>query len=161
MSLDRRPRAGDATLARDREHNPVPRNLPVMSDRGDPTPDATNTSRTAVELVENLNQALENLRSSTRFVEKVARRSITMLENGADTTTALAAAVPSEARSILNDALKQLDEARHEIRLFAFARSLEQGVSVAELARQYGFSRQLAARYARDARDAREKRRRS
>jgi predicted DNA-binding transcriptional regulator len=73
------------------------------------------------------------------------------LENGADAPTALAAAVPAEARSVLNDALKEVEEARHEIRLYAFAMSLDQGLSVPELARQYGFSRQLAARYAREA----------
>ncbi len=126
-----------------------------MSDGGDRASQATNTSRTAVRLVENLNLALENLRQSTRFVEKAARRSIRLLEQGADATTALTAAVPAETRSVMNDALKQVEEARHEIRLFVFAVSLDQGVSVAELARQYGFSRQLAARYARDAREAR------
>jgi len=122
-----------------------------MADPADSARPATSASWTAVQLVENLSQALENLRTSTRFVEKVARRSITLLENGADAPTALAAAVPAEARSVLNDALKEVEEARHEIRLYAFAMSLDQGLSVPELARQYGFSRQLAARYAREA----------
>lgn len=128
-----------------------------MPDPGKPSRSAADATQTAIRLVESLNQALENLRRSTRVVEKAARRSIKRMEMGADATTALAAAVPAETRSVLNDALKQVEEVRHEIRLYAFAVSLEQGVSVAELARQYGFSRQLAARYARDAREAQAK----
>jgi hypothetical protein len=125
---------------------------------GDPADDAANATRTAVQLVEKLSEALENLRHSTRFVEKAARRSIKLLEDGADATTAMAAAVPAEARTVLNEALRQVEAARHEIRLHAFAVSLDQGTSVAELARQYGFSRQLAARYARDAQESRRRR---
>ncbi len=128
-----------------------------MPNPGEPSRPAADATQTAVRLVEHLNQALENLRRSTRIVEKAARRSIRLMEKGADATTALAAAVPAETRSVMNDALKQVEEARHEIRLYAFAVSLNQGVSVAELARQYGFSRQLAARYARDAREAQAK----
>lgn len=112
------------------------------------------TSSTAARLVENLHQALANLRHSTRYMEKVSRRSVKLLEEGADLTTALSAAFPSETRTVMNDALKQLEDARHEIRLYVFAVSLEQGVSISELGRQYGFSRQLAARYAKDAREA-------
>ncbi len=125
-----------------------------MSDPKITGSDANLTSSTAARLVEDLNQALANLRHSTRFVEKVSRRSIKLLEEGADVATALAAAFPSETRSVMNDALKQVEEARHEIRLYVFAVSLEQGVSISELGRQYGFSRQLAARYAKDAREA-------
>jgi hypothetical protein len=128
-----------------------------MSDPKTTESDATPTSSTAARLVENLNQALANLRHSIGMMEKVSQRSVKLLEEGADLTTALVAAFPSETRSVMNDALKQLEEARHEIRLYVFAVSLEQGVSISELGRQYGFSRQLAARYAKDAREAQER----
>jgi hypothetical protein len=131
--------------------------LPGMSDPKTTGGDANLNSITAARLVENLNQALANLRHSIGMMEEVSQRSVKLLEEGADLTTALVAAFPSETRSVMNDALKQLEEARHEIRLYVFAVSLDQGVSISELGRQYGFSRQLAARYAKDAREAQER----
>jgi hypothetical protein len=132
-----------------------------MSERKDTAGGANAPSNTAARLVDNLNQALENLRRSTRIVEKASRRSIKLLEQGGDVTAALNTAFPSETRAVMNSALKEVEQARHELRLFVFAACLDQGVSIAELSRQYGFSRQLAARYARDARAAQAKRQES
>jgi hypothetical protein len=52
----------------------------------------------------------------------------------------------------MNDALKVLEQARHEMRLAMFALALDQGMSIGELGRIFGFSRQLAARCAKEAR---------
>ena len=50
------------------------------------------------------------------------------------------------------DALNGLEQARHRLRLAAMAGCLAAGMSIGELARQWGFSRQLAARYASEVR---------
>jgi transposase len=52
----------------------------------------------------------------------------------------------------MNVALEAVEKARHEARLTVFAMGLEQGMSIGELGRMFGFSRQLAARYAKEAR---------
>ena len=48
--------------------------------------------------------------------------------------------------------LDVLERARHEVRTAVFALGLAEGMSIGELGRLYGFSRQLAARVAREAR---------
>jgi hypothetical protein len=49
-------------------------------------------------------------------------------------------------------ALKNLEETRHRSRTAVFAVGMAEGVSIGELARLYGFSRQLAQRFAKEAR---------
>ncbi len=109
----------------------------------------------AAQLIEELVEALEALRRSTKVVEKTARRALGELQSGADVATALAAALPADTRATMNDSLKRVEDARHQIRLMVFADGMKQGMSIGELARQYGFSRQLAARYAKEAQDRR------
>jgi hypothetical protein len=48
--------------------------------------------------------------------------------------------------------MNEVESARHKVRRMAFARGLEEGMSIGELGRIWGFSRQLAARYAKEAR---------
>jgi hypothetical protein len=50
-------------------------------------------------------------------------------------------------------ALDRLERARHRVRQAVFALGLSEGMTIGELARLYGFSRQLAARIAREVRE--------
>ena len=50
--------------------------------------------------------------------------------------------------------LDELERARHRVRTAVFALGLSEGMSIGELGRLYGFSKQLAARVAREARDS-------
>ena len=68
--------------------------------------------------------------------------------------TALKDANTTEDREDLNEALFQLDKARRESRIASFRSALDHGVSINELARLWGFSRQMASRYAKEARRA-------
>ena len=55
-----------------------------------------------------------------------------------------------------SDVARQLDElerARHRVRQSVFALGLSEGMSIGDLGRLYGFSRQLAARIAREVRE--------
>jgi hypothetical protein len=65
--------------------------------------------------------------------------------------TALAASHPAETRNAMNDALNGVEAARHSMRLRLFKLGLDQGLSIGELGRIFGFSRQLASRYAKEA----------
>ena len=49
--------------------------------------------------------------------------------------------------------MTKIEQCRHEARLKVFALALDQGMSIGALARAWGFSRQLAARYAKEARE--------
>lgn len=49
-------------------------------------------------------------------------------------------------------ALEELERARHDVRNAVFAVGLSEGMTIGDLGRLYGFSRQLAARIAREVR---------
>jgi hypothetical protein len=104
------------------------------------------------QALEELLQALEVLRRSTRASEATIRRALTGSYNGMEITDAVLAAQPAASRGSMNDALKAVEVARHRLRLAVFAAALDDGVSIGELGRMFGFSRQLAARYAKEAR---------
>ncbi len=56
-----------------------------------------------------------------------------------------------ESLEALNRGLKHLEESRHRTRTTAFALGLVDGESIGGMARLYGFSRQLAQRFAHEA----------
>ena len=107
-----------------------------------------------IQLIEDLLEALAGLRASTRATEATVRRGLKLVASGADVATALRAVSPADTRQSINDALKAVEEARHRMRLHIFEIGLQEGLSIGELGRIFGFSRQLAARYAKEAREA-------
>ena len=110
--------------------------------------------RHTIQLIEDLLESLADLRKSTRATEATVRRALKLAEDGADVATALRAVSPADARQSMNDALRAVEEARHLMRLHIFEIGIQQGLSIGELGRIFGFSRQLAARYAKEAREA-------
>ena len=57
-----------------------------------------------------------------------------------------------DARSALNTALESLERVRHSSRLSVIAAEIEEGSSISDVGRHWGFSRQMAQRYAKEAR---------
>jgi hypothetical protein len=107
-----------------------------------------------IQLIEDLLESLGELRTSTRATEATVRRGLKLVMSGADVATALRAVSPANTRHSMNDALKAVEEARHQMRLHIFELAIQEGLSIGELGRFFGFSRQLAARYAKEARKA-------
>jgi len=103
-------------------------------------------------MVEELLEALAGLRMATRATEATVRKAFKSAQAGADIATALQACAPAETRAAMNDALDAVEAARHAMRLRVFEVGLAEGLSIGELARMFGFSRQLASRYAKEAR---------
>src|ERR1700676_1219705 len=105
-----------------------------------------------VHMVESLLEALEEVRRTTRSTEVVVRRALKLAKDGADVATALQACSPIDTRHAMNDSLNGVESARHTMRLRIFELGLAQGLTIGELGRIFGFSRQLASRYAKEAR---------
>jgi hypothetical protein len=59
---------------------------------------------------------------------------------------------PADIRQTTNDALEALEHSRHEMRVAFIGPSLDEGMSIGEIGRSLGVSRQLAARFAKEAR---------
>ena len=107
----------------------------------------------AVQSVEDLIAALAEARAAMMAAEKSMRRGLAKAKRGTDVAAALAEARPSGTRDAINEAMTKIEQCRHEARLKVFALALDQGMSIGALARAWGFSRQLAARYAKEARE--------
>ncbi len=106
----------------------------------------------AVRSVEHLIELMAELRETLRRTEASLRQALEMIEGGSDIATAVLATKPTATRNDINGALKDVERARHDMRIQIFASALDRGISIAELGRLFGFSRQLAARYAKEAR---------
>lgn len=104
------------------------------------------------EVVQTLLEALAALRDVTRSTEVTIRSMLKKVNQGADLSDTISGGDPATARHAMNEALKEVERARHEVRLAVFAEALDRGTSIGQLGRVFGFSRQLAARYAKEAR---------
>jgi hypothetical protein len=105
-----------------------------------------------VKMVERLLDALAELRKTTRSAESDVRRALKLAQTGSDIATAVVACNPAGTRQAMNDALDEVESARHAMRLRIFRTGLEEGMSIGDLGRAFGFSRQLASRIAKEAR---------
>ena len=103
--------------------------------------------------VEDLIKALGELRLTIRSAETSSKRALKLLEGEIDMRSALEAIQPAEVRALANESLNAVERARHSVRLSIFALGIEQGLSIGELGRAWGFSRQLATRYAKEVRE--------
>jgi hypothetical protein len=101
---------------------------------------------------ERLIDAMEHLRLALEKREGDLQAARARYDSGNNFSGSLRAANIAEERDELNEALFELERRRRESRLAVFRSALDHGVSINELARMWGFSRQMASRYARDAR---------
>jgi len=110
-------------------------------------------SRDAVEEgIRQLIDAIDVVRQTMRSNQLMLKRALKELEKGSDIASTLRSTRAADVREAANVALQALEAARHHSRLTVFAAGLEEGMTIGELARAWGFSRQLASRYAKEAR---------
>jgi hypothetical protein len=102
-----------------------------------------------------LNQLIEGaerLRAQLREKEAVFGRVAASIEQGIDVATAMKSDGVERTRQELTEALEEFEKCRHRSRLSLTAAGLEEGMNIGQLGRAWGFSRQLAARYAKEVR---------
>jgi DNA-directed RNA polymerase specialized sigma subunit len=99
----------------------------------------------------------ELIRSTEILIEKLRstltsnRKTRSQLENGSTIRETFSAIPTGDLRQSLTEALAEVESTRHKVRQLAFARGLAEGMSIGELARMWGISRQLASRYLKEA----------
>jgi hypothetical protein len=91
--------------------------------------------------------ARQTLRSTQTAVTRVRRQ----LERDDPLAPVILKNGVAAHRVELTDTLAALEEARRHMRMACFRLGLQEGASIGELARLWGFSRQLASRYAHEA----------
>lgn len=101
--------------------------------------------------MEDVADALHEAQRALRLAETAARRNLRGRNRGHISADVLRSAPVNEVRNPVDDALRRLEESRHAVLIAIFAVALEEGMSISELSRNYGFSRQRAAKYAKEA----------
>jgi hypothetical protein len=75
-----------------------------------------------------------------------------LLEQGTPLSEALTDLHTAERRVHMTERLAEFDECRHRLRISITAAGLEEGMSIGDIGRAFGVSRQLAARFAKEVR---------
>ena len=107
----------------------------------------------AAEEIEQLLESAKLLRADLRMKETAYRRASRMLSKGASIEDVMEASGARTGRQELTDAMADFERRRHSARRSLTAVALEEGMSIGQIGRAWGFSRQLAARYAREVRE--------
>jgi len=111
---------------------------------------SANTKRMEHQLIEVVTQSAalrKELEQYEGAMEELGRR----LGTDEAALSAVRAIDAPARRRLVTDAMKAFEGARHRLRLILFALAEEDGLSVSDMARALGFSRQLASRLAREA----------
>jgi hypothetical protein len=106
----------------------------------------------AVQALEEVADALKDAQHALHVAEAAARKGLRRKDGGLPNAASLRADPVNKYRPAVDEALTRLEQSRHKVLVAIFAVALEDGMSIGELGRNYGFSRQLASRYAKEAR---------
>jgi hypothetical protein len=101
--------------------------------------------------VEDLLEAAKKLRTTMLATETLYRRTLRSLRRRSNVTATIKANQYDAARKELTDALRDFERQRHLTLCSVILAQLADGESITEIARSWGFSRQLASKYAREA----------
>lgn len=96
-------------------------------------------------------EAAKQLRSVLLRSESAYRRTLRGLHRRKGVTATIKANQAEVARQELTEALKEFEHQRHRTRVSLISAQLAQGDSIADVGRSWGFSRQLASKYAEEA----------
>ena len=105
----------------------------------------------AVQALDSLADALKDAQRALQVVEAKTRNALRS-KNPVPTAAVLRATPAAHFRPDVDRALTELERARHRVVVANFRVALDDGMTITEFGRLYGFSRQLASRYAKEAR---------
>lgn len=108
----------------------------------------------AIGEIDELLASAQRLRADLRAKETAYRRMSRQLRRGTDIGRAMTDTGAHTARQELTDTLDDFERCRHRTRLAITRAALDEGMTIGAVGRAWGFSRQLAARYAREARES-------
>jgi hypothetical protein len=122
------------------------------NDRVSPNDGVSANDKEAIQHAERLIAAMQNLRVILEQREETLQRAIGRRVS-TEFSVALKEAQITENRDVLNEALFELERCRRASRVASFRSALDHGITISELSRIWGFSRQMASRYAKEARE--------
>jgi len=103
--------------------------------------------------IQRLMDSGQELRALVQESRKGFIKGLKLLDSGMPLEQALAELNTAERRLKMTDMLSEFDECRHRLRVSITAAGLEEGMSIGDIGRAFGVSRQLAARFAKEVRE--------
>lgn len=122
----------------------------VTVDQRMPLGSATRTESAVADL-EELIESTVALRHQLVTHEAVCRRILDEVRHEVAIGCVLPAVRADRWRAAVTDAMKGFEVTRHRVRLDLVGMSLDEGMTIAEIARSWGVSRQLASRWVQEA----------
>lgn len=116
---------------------------------------ATNVAATDPDLdglVERVIRTNRGVQERLRLTDVYLTRALDRLHAGEDPLSLFLEMLPIPREGSDEDPLKEYARARHDLRIAIISLCLDAGMSIGEVGRRYGFSRQLASRYAKEIR---------
>ena len=104
--------------------------------------------------IRGLRKANREVRQALVKSDRVLSKAIRHLESGSDIATTFEKTQPIGPRREVDRAFDAYRAVRHQLRLVVMERGIGEGMSIGALSHEWGFSRQLGARYAREARES-------
>ena len=114
--------------------------------------DVNPTRAASIQDMSRLLDFVRCLHGELQACEATYEQTILRLESEESVSDILQSVEACDARSALNEALADLGRVRHSSRLSMIATEMEEGSSISEVGRHWGFSRQMAQRYVKEAR---------
>jgi hypothetical protein len=111
----------------------------------------TEERKTTLAALAQFEAACAAARHELRHDQITAARVRRQLERGDPLTVVIERNRVASVRQTLTNTVADLERARNEMRMACFRLGLEEGATISELGRLWGFSRQLASRIAQEA----------
>ena len=103
-----------------------------------------------VNAIEELIAAIAMARAEMRRAERSLRGALQSIARGEAIESLIVLKPPAGKRQAFLDALEEVHRTRHMVRQKVFTHALAAGLSISEMARAWGISRQLASRYVKE-----------
>jgi hypothetical protein len=113
----------------------------------EPTSSVHDLKTSAVAGIEELISVTAILRSELTTHEAICHRLLDEVRIDHELTGVLPAIRADTWRSAVTDAIRGFEAARHRVRLLLVAIEVKEGLSIGEVAKSWGVSRQLASRW--------------
>jgi hypothetical protein len=103
-----------------------------------------------IQAIEELIAAIAIARAEMRRAERSLQRALQAIAEGEAIESLIVLQPPAEKRQAFLDALEEVHRTRHVVRQKVFTHALAAGLSISQMARSWGISRQLASRYVKE-----------
>ena len=124
----------------------MPRKSPATRTKTPSQPQLDALRAEVIHTIEELEAAISATRNQLKFMETLMRRVRRMLETGKGANDVARVAHAAQARANTSQIIRDVQAARHRAQQAQFKMAAAEGATMAEIARNWGVSRQLVSR---------------